>query len=195
MSDGDGVQEGQPLEYVEGDGPGVRELPQLTVEDLAQAQQQAAGQPAAPEYPGWELEHIETFLLGAGSGIHLLIGVGERDWEMTKADLERIAPPMQRIANRWQPALRASAYADPFMVAYGVTLWAWRSALERARALKDLEAAQQEQGGARYERTSSTPEEPEEPDDQTDQQMGVPGAPFQTPGALFPQAVRPRYRT
>lgn len=187
-------EDAEPLEYVEGPGPGIPELPQLSAEELAQQQAQVQGVPPAAEYPGWEREHIDTFLLGLGQGVHMLIGVAEHDWEMTRVDLERIAPPMQRIANRWEPALRASAYADPFMVAYGVTLWAWRSALERARALKDQEAAQEEQGGgARYERAGAqaAPEEPEGPELDLSEQ---PTTDFQAVRPLFPQAAQKRWK-
>jgi hypothetical protein len=174
----------EPLEYVESPGPGISELPELTEGDLAAAREHI-GEPQVPEYPGWQLEHVETFLLGLGQGIHMLIGVAEHDWEMTRTDLQRIAPPMCRIANRWEPALRASVYADPIMVAYGFAVYGWRSALERARALKDREVLEQPQP-ARYERASAQ-EEPEN--------AGEPaGGDFQAVSPMFPQAARPRYR-
>jgi hypothetical protein len=142
----------EPLEYTEGAGPGIPELPEMTAEDAAAAQN-AGGEVLAPEHPGWELEHMELLLNGIGEGLHLLWGIDDEDWKMTRRDLERMAPPMQRIANRYEPTLRASAYADPIMLGYGGTLYVWRNVLLRARLLRDQ---QEEPAGApaaaRYER-------------------------------------------
>jgi hypothetical protein len=82
--------------------------------------------------------------------LHMLAGVAEKDWLMTVADLDRIAPPLTRIANRYEPALRLSPLADPLLVAHGFALYGWRSALERKRALRDAE--EQEPAGDGYER-------------------------------------------
>lgn len=140
-------------------------------------------------YPGWSQEHFETVLSGFGSGMHMLLGQTDQDWLMTKEDLDRIAPPMTRIANRWQPALRASTYADPFLVAYGLTLYTWRSMLERARAMRDAEPAPDPDAPrARYERS---------PEAAQDDAQGAPGEdlePFMAPGAMFPSAAQPRLR-
>jgi hypothetical protein len=177
----------EPLEYVEGPGPGIAELPEQTEGDLQQGAEELRGG-AQPEYPGWQLDHVETFLMGLGSGIHMLIGQSEHDWEMTRADLERIAPPMMRIANRWQPALRASVYADPFMVAYGFALYGWRSALERARAIKDREAALEGAPAAGYARPG---------DDNLDVEVDAgeqPTEEFQAVEPMFPSAAVPRIR-
>jgi len=126
------------LEYTEGGGPGIVELPadvQFGGEPAPDDQQALPG-----EYPGWEQETVEQFLMGLGAGVHMMIGAAEKDWLMTQRDLERIAPPMTRIANRWEPALRLSPFADPLLVAHGFALYGWRSALERSRALLDQAA-------------------------------------------------------
>jgi hypothetical protein len=123
------------VDYLEESGPGITELPAAG----AVPQPSPLGGEPPPQYPGWEQETIETFLQGFGSGVHMLIGQSEKDWMMTKKDLERIAPPLTRIANRWEPALRLSPVADPLLVAHGFALYGWRSALERQRALRDQE--------------------------------------------------------
>ncbi|HWY91077.1 MAG TPA: hypothetical protein VNY31_10435 [Solirubrobacteraceae bacterium] len=125
------------IDYVQESGPGIPELPagpiqpaDLTEDDLATIAQQ---------YPGWDVETVEQFLRGTGSGLHLLIGAGEKDWLMTRADLDRIAPPLTRIMNRYEPTLRVSEYADPLLVAHGLGLYGWRSALQRQAAIRERE--------------------------------------------------------
>jgi hypothetical protein len=151
----DAVEEIDYLEQAR--GPGIPEL--------------AAGDrdtPAPPEelepslYPGWDLETIETFLSGTGAGIHMLIGQTEQDWLLTEKDLERIAPPLTRIANRWEPALRLSPVADPLLVAHGMALYGWRSALEMKRAKRDAEE-EPEGPAVSYERgpADTAPDSPE----------------------------------
>jgi hypothetical protein len=139
------------IDYVEGPGPGIPELPAgPIVEPIDDAEQ------AAPEQlPGWEVETVEQFLRGAGAGLHMLAGVAERDWMMTQADLERIAAPLTRIANRYEPVLRLSPMADPLLVAHGFALYGWRSALERKRALRDLQ--DELAAGDGYEPVDSAP--------------------------------------
>lgn len=137
------------LDYVEGPGPGVVDLSQVPPD---QEQQQPEDLNAEPPQL-WEQATIETFLKGAGHGLHMLAGVGDKDWLMTEVDLERIAPPLTRICNRYEPILRAAPYADPLLVGYGFALYGWRSALERKRALRDAaEEAQRTGGGSGYER-------------------------------------------
>ena len=167
----------EPLEYVEGPGPGVTELPELATAD------EVLHAPGAPrEYPGWRREHIDIFLQGFGSGLHLLLGQGEEDWLMTQTDLERIAPPLERMANRYEPTLRASEYADPPQAAFGITLYTWRSLLEAARAKKDAEAAQGD--AAHYERPHAQATEP--PDGAEEDLLAH--------RPMFPQAAIPRYK-
>lgn len=118
------------LEYVEQAGPGIPELPP------GPPPAAAVDPPIEPQIL-WEQEQIETFLKGTGEGLHMLAGVAEHDWRMTQKDLERIAPPLTRIANRYEPVLKLAPVADPLLVAHGFALYGWRSALERQRALRD----------------------------------------------------------
>ena len=145
----------EEIEYLEESGPGILELP-----DGAGQPQPPVEEPPAEGLPGWEQETIETFLQGTGAGIHMLIGQSERDWMMTQKDLERIAPPLTRICNRWEPALKLSPLADPLLVAHGFALYGWRSALEAKRAQRD---AEEEIVGPGYEH-GPEPEAAEEPE-------------------------------
>lgn len=142
------------IDYLEESGPGIPELPDGPLHD-----EPPAGEVLAPVYPGWEQESVEAFLKGAGLSVHMVLGQSENDWKMTAADLERIAPPLTRIANRWEPAVRLSPYADPILVAHGFWLWGWRSALERQRAVRDKNAGRKPAAGEGYVRTDDDADE------------------------------------
>lgn len=130
------------IDYVDGGGPGIPKIEDAdVVVDERQQQQQLESQQQLINAPGWEEEHIETFLRGAGAGLHLLVGAGETDFYMTRTDLDRIAPPLTRILNRYEPTLRASEYADPILVTHGVVIYTWRSMLQRAQARREAEEA------------------------------------------------------
>jgi hypothetical protein len=120
------------FDYVEEQGPGIHELksPPAVPETALEREDPAS------LYPGWEQATVEQFLTGTGHGLHLLLGAGEKDWLMTQTDLDRIAPPLTRIMNRYEPALAASVYADPLLVGWGLGLYGWRSVLQRQAALK-----------------------------------------------------------
>jgi len=166
------------IDYLEnGAGPGVTELPSA-VEQPADTSRVDV---VEPEFPGWDLEHIESLLKGTGAGVHLLLGQNEREWLMTKADLERMGPPLTRIANRWQPALRLSPLADPLLFSYGAVLYVWRNALAMERRKKDRLAAAAA-GGAHYEYGPGEDGEPEVIDDEAG------GQPPAT--AYFPESPR-----
>jgi hypothetical protein len=177
--------EDEEIDYTEGGGPGIPELPQMPDPREAQLEQE----PFNPSlYPGWSEEHFHTILTGFGSGMHILLGQTNEDWLMTAEDLERIAPPMTRMANRWEPALKASTYADPFLVAYGLTLYVWRSMLERARAIRDAEPEPDPAAPrASYER-------PAQGGPQADGEPGQELEAFMAPGARFPAAAQPRIK-
>lgn len=158
------------IDYLEETGPGIRELPETPP---AGAAAPPAGELVAPEYPGWSEETIETLLQGAGAGIHQLVGQTEQDWLMTKKDLERIGPPLTRIFNRWEPTLKASPYADPFLVGQGLFLYGWRSALEAKRAQRDREAGEGDGPTVTYER-GPAPQEPAAVDVDVDGETELP---------------------
>lgn len=160
------------FDYVEEAGPGVVDLSRVPPEE------QTLAEGALVEPPQlWEQETIEKFLQGTGVGLHMLAGVSERDWLMTKTDLERIAPPLTRIVNRYEPLARLSPYGDPLLVAHGFALYGWRSALERKRAMRD--AQEQAAAGDGYERVEDY-EEPAEDVDVDDE----------GPGLAFPESPR-----
>jgi hypothetical protein len=137
------------IDYVEEAGPGVLDLSEAPTEEHVPAADVVVEPPQL-----WEQETIETFLRGLGVGLHMIAGAGEKDWLMTKADLERIAPPLTRISNRYEPVLRLSPYADPLLVAHGFALYGWRSTLERKRALRDAQENAERSAG--YEPVESS---------------------------------------
>jgi hypothetical protein len=92
--------------------------------------------------PAVDEQQIRDLLLTGGDGLHLLFGVGELDWVMTQRDLERIAPPLTRIINRYEPLARVAGQSDFLLVAFGSGMYAWRSMLERQAVLQAREAEQ-----------------------------------------------------
>lgn len=129
------------IDYVEERGPGIPELGAPVALGEGAVDEQALAE-EIKLLPGWERETVEQFLSGTGHGLHMLIGAGEKDWLLTRTDLDRIAPPLTRILNRYEPAMRASVYADPLLVAHGLGLYGWRSALQRQAALRARAEAQ-----------------------------------------------------
>lgn len=96
---------------------------------------------------GWTPEQVESWLLNGGDLAHAAFGVGEHDWAMTKADLERIGPPLTRILNRFEPTRAAAAYSDAGAVAIGFGMYGWRSSLERIAVMRARERAEEQLGG------------------------------------------------
>jgi hypothetical protein len=97
---------------------------------------------------GWEPAQVQDWLLNAGDVAHAAFGVSERDWAMSKADLERIGPPLTRILNRFEPSRAVAAYSDPAAVAMGFGMYGWRSALERTQVLRARARAEELHGSA-----------------------------------------------
>lgn len=121
--------------YTESPGPGF---------DAKQAPPEAPApeQELPPAFElGWEQDKVESWLTNAGDLAHATMGVADADWAMTKADLERIAPPLTRILNRYEPMRAVAAYSDPASVAVGFGMYGWRSALERAQIQRAQEQA------------------------------------------------------
>jgi hypothetical protein len=114
---------------------------------------------------GWEEEQVHDWLLNAGGLGHAAFGVAEQDWSMTQADLKRIAPPLTRILNRFEPAAALAAYSDPAAVAMGFGMYGWRSALERTAVLRAR--ARAEELGGEAPAPASAGEGPAMPEDFT----------------------------
>lgn len=173
------------FDYVEGgQGPGITELPAGSAADPdTTAAAAAAAEPAIL----WDQETVEQFLRGTGEGIHMLAGVGEQDWKMTERDLARIAPPLTRIANRYEPVLKLAPVADPLLVAHGFALYGWRSALERQRAIRDAQIQQRQRDG--YDVVGHDPdlEQPEADTESEEPDIDVEGG-----AAYFPDSPRAR---
>jgi hypothetical protein len=128
--------------------------------------------PAAPELPEpvllVEEDTIRSLLLNGGDMAHTIAGVGELDWAMTERDLERIAPPLTRIVNRYPAVARVAGRSDEAAVAIGVGMYSWRSMIERRAVLEAQERQAPAQPAPRG-----------------------PGEPRPQPGAFDPSAAEP----
>jgi hypothetical protein len=91
-------------------------------------------QPVLP-IPDVSEDQIRSALANGGDMLHALVGIGEYDLVMTQADLDRIAPPLTRIVNRYEPLQAVAGHSDEAAVAIGFGMYGWRTALER-RAVK-----------------------------------------------------------
>jgi hypothetical protein len=101
----------------------------------------------------WEEAAIRGYLTMVGDGAHELYawrfrsahgaGEAEQAWRMTEVDLDRIAPPLTRILNRYDAIRRVAPASDPIAVAVGTGMWAWRSALQSAAAARRAEESAQ----------------------------------------------------
>lgn len=127
--------------YTAGPGPGIDASAPI-------------GEPPPQEDAGdpflevWQEEQLRDWLRSSGDAVHAAWGVGEHDWAMTRSDLDRIAPPLTRILNRYQPTRAVAAFSDPAAVALGFGLYGWRSTLERAAVLKRQARERGEDDGA-----------------------------------------------
>jgi hypothetical protein len=124
--------------YIEDAGPGFDPREQITTELPPLGEEQLV---ATEPLERWEEDTVRAGLDGAGEAVHLMIGVGESDWKMTQADLDRIAPPLTRIMNRYEPIAQLAPYADPLLVAQGAAQYAFRSMVARRAALAAREQA------------------------------------------------------
>lgn len=115
--------------------------------------------PAEPEFEPvieWNPEVIEHLLKMKGQALHGAFGVAEADWLYTSADLEAIAPPLTRIANRYDAVRRLAKHADPLAVLVGLSGYSRRSLRERREVLEEEEAEEEAAGGA----DTGAPEQP-----------------------------------
>lgn len=98
----------------------------------------AAAQEAPAELVQWEEEVIGGLLGMQGRLLHAGAGVAESDWLYTELDLAAIAPPLTRIANRYEPVRQYAKFGDPITLATALISYATRSLLERRSALDAL---------------------------------------------------------
>lgn len=92
----------------------------------------------------WEEQTVRSILTAKGRLLHTAVGVAERDWEYTDADLAAIAPPMTRILNRYEPTRAAAAAGDELAVGIGFTGYFLRSWSERRAAIAARDAGEPE---------------------------------------------------
>lgn len=95
--------------------------------------------PALFEIPEVAEEKVRQALLVGGDGLHAIFGVGDYDWLATQRDIDRIAPPLTSIINRYEPARAIAGRSDELALLVGVGLWSWRSLLERAAVMRERE--------------------------------------------------------
>lgn len=122
-----------------------------------------------------------------GEITHAFLAAGPDDddtWLQTDKDLGAIAPPLTRIANRYD-ALRAAAVAgDEILLASAVSRYAARNYIKRRRYL----AAQQDQGPQPVTGREAPPESGPEHDEDWQRTHSEPMAP--APPALVPKGGR-----
>jgi hypothetical protein len=88
--------------------------------------------------PEWEEDTVRALLTLKGRAIHAGIGVAEQDWRYTELDLAAIAPPLTRIANRYEPVARLAKHADPLILLFAFGGYGVRSLEERAAIITQL---------------------------------------------------------
>ena len=189
--------------FVEDPGPGFDQEAAAAGADDVRAQHEAEARAAGVEaftLPEVEEEKVRTVLFNVGDGVHAIAGVGDYDWVMTQRDLDRIAPPLTRILNRYDAAKVAAGYSDELAVLIGAGLYGWRSMLERVAVTRAEERNQASEGPSRAPRpeppapASSRPAPAAEPPSSPapappPTSAGVGGDHY--PGAGAPQEPRP----
>ena len=108
--------------------------------------------PAAPalEEPelalleGWREETVRELLTTQGHVTHLALRVREANdqetWKHTREDLDRIAPPLTRMLNRYDVTRAAAAAGDEISLAAAVGAYATRNVIARQRLLAQARA-------------------------------------------------------
>jgi hypothetical protein len=121
--------------FVSDPGPGWDPEAAAAAADAVRAEheeEERAGGTEAFGFPEVEEERVRQVLFVGGDSIHAAVGVGEYDWVMTQRDLDRIAPPLTRILNRYELTKAVAGYSDELALLMGFGLYSWRSVLELA---------------------------------------------------------------
>jgi hypothetical protein len=113
--------------------------PQFDPERAAAEPSPAAPAPEPAPLIEWEEDTIRALLTLKGRALHAGIGVADDDWRYTELDLAAIAPPLTRIANRYEPVQRLAKHADPLILLFALGGYGVRSLEERAAVLRALE--------------------------------------------------------
>lgn len=174
LDDGAGEQLLDELSYTEKPPPGA-----LAGDDDERVAVEETDAIAAAEAQ-WEVEATGQILKGVGLTLHELLGAGETDWKMSEGDLERIAPPLTRILNRYERTRAMADFSDPMLLGYGVFRYAARSTLQM-RAAQQLRREEEEEQYVAPD--VAEPEAPTAP-------QSAPSQP--TNGLRFPEASRRR---
>ena len=132
------------LSYAQDHGPGIPEIPITTGEaQLGDAEEVVEGIGEA-----WIEDSVRDHLKLVGDGLHMMLGKDHPTaYKMCQEDLDRIAPPLTRIMNRYESLAQFGVVSDPLLLAEGTVLYAGRSMLQvRAakRAAEERREAQRE---------------------------------------------------
>jgi len=144
--------EPEPLSYVEDHGAGIPEIGDKPPAGVEPTGPGAELEVRAADPEAWLEESVREHLTLMGSGLHMLFG-GETEtaFEMSKKDLQRIAPPLTRILNRHESLAAWGVISDPLLLAEGSVLYAGRSVLQvRAAKQKREEAELEEMYGPQH---------------------------------------------
>jgi hypothetical protein len=95
------------------------------------------------ELEQWDEKQIRELLTLQGEITHAVFAAGPDDdetWYQTERDLNAIAPPLTRIANRYDAIRAAAAAGDEILLASAVSRYAARNYVKRRRLLATLRA-------------------------------------------------------
>lgn len=135
-----------------------------TVRDLEQPEYV----PPEPEPFEWDEDKTATVLKGIGGLLHAIDPVGESPyapdlWRMTEDDLDEMAAPLSRIANRYETMRGLAGFSDEVGVGLGLAPYVKRNLALRGRVkARHTREAREGEHGSRYE--PARPEPPAAPE-------------------------------
>lgn len=93
----------------------------------------------------WEEAQVRTLLKIQGGALHLVLSGGHpQAWKYTADDLDDIAGPLTRIANRYPLTRAAAAAGDELALAAALGKYGVRSMVQRGQAIAAAELAETE---------------------------------------------------
>jgi hypothetical protein len=173
--------------------PTTKDAAALEAERLAQEQ-------PPPEPIQWDEAKAEPVLTAFGYLLHSLDNVAGEPyapdlWKMTQDDLDAIAAPLARIANRYEMTRRVAGASDEISLGVAVWPYAKRNLQQRGRALGLARVEQRTAPSGGYERAQPAPPSEPEPEEPVEDprvadgdvfEFGAMQPPPQVPGDLEP---------